>query len=392
MNDCRFEPNYVYDHLSSIPFREIPTCVTVCANHSIRELRFPRQKPDMTARFGDLEPGTHPVVFRLSSLGDVVLITGVLEHWFQSYGLRFTVITRSEYVPVFQGHPSVESVVGLRSDHLKGSSWYRTARQLAHTYRNRALIDLHGSFRSHILSFLWSGTVYRYPKFNIERRLYLKRHSLWLKRRLLSANIPQRYARALDKKTPPLHDVVPRIFLSEDERENAVSILEQRHISSPCIVLHPYTSFDLKAWPETHWNTLVERIRKAGIDWIVVGRSVSRFFHELEPARDLTNHTDIRTTCALMANAHAVVSCDSGPVHLADAVSSPVIALYGPTIREWGFFPSGPQAVIVESDLPCRPCSLHGNGRCSRAGECMNSITPELVFDALISVVSMKGQ
>lgn len=336
----------------------------------------------------NIERDTRPVVFRLSSLGDVVLTTGVMNHWNRKYGLRFSVITRSEYSAVLKGHPGVESIVGIEDHMLRGTTWFTVARALARRFRNRSLIDLHGSLRSHVLSLCWSGSVYRYPKYALERRLYVKRHSGRLKEFLLSTNIPQRYSLALDEEPPPREEITPLIVLSGEELDRVDSLLGERHISYPFIVLHPYAAHTLKEWPPRYWEELIGLIDTAGIEWVVVGKGSAGFLADIEPARDLSNETDLRTTCAIVKKARAMVSCDSGPVHLADGVSTPVIALYGPTSREWGFYPSGPDAVVIETDLPCRPCSLHGDNTFKCRGECMRSITPRMVFDTLHTVLA----
>lgn len=60
-----------------------------------------------------------------------------------------------------------------------------------------------------------------------------------------------------------------------------------------------------------------------------------------------------------------------------------VLALFGPTTEEWGFFPAGPKDRVLESQLDCRPCTLHGKKHCDRNHACMQSITPEQVMRAL---------
>ncbi len=73
-------------------------------------------------------------------------------------------------------------------------------------------------------------------------------------------------------------------------------------------------------------------------------------------------------------------------MHLACGVGTPVVALFGPTTRTWGFYPEGPKDVVLECDLPCRPCSLHGGKTCQRNLECMSNISPEDVLQALVRI------
>jgi ADP-heptose:LPS heptosyltransferase len=70
-------------------------------------------------------------------------------------------------------------------------------------------------------------------------------------------------------------------------------------------------------------------------------------------------------------------------MHLGTAVRTRTVGLFGPTTRHWGFFPSGKHDTVLESALPCRPCSLHGGRGCDRGVQCMRDITPDAVFHAV---------
>ncbi|MFH1287757.1 MAG: glycosyltransferase family 9 protein, partial [bacterium] len=87
---------------------------------------------------------------------------------------------------------------------------------------------------------------------------------------------------------------------------------------------------------------------------------------------------------SLMAQAALIKKCryfigsDTGLMHIADAADIPLIAFFGPTVPEFGFAPSGKNAVILSRNLKCRPCSLHGSHSCPKGTlECLTSITPE---------------
>ena len=68
-------------------------------------------------------------------------------------------------------------------------------------------------------------------------------------------------------------------------------------------------------------------------------------------------------------------------MHLAWAQPSPVTALFGPTVRELGFFPRGDSAKVFEVSLECRPCGLHGPHHCPKKHHrCMVDIDVEAVW------------
>lgn len=335
-------------------------------------------------------PDSLAVVFRLSSLGDVVLTTGVLEHWRRTRGLRFIFLTKADFAPLLSGHPAIERIIGIDQKRLRGS-WLSVARELAQEHKDLLLIDLHGTLRSRTLSWLWSGRVVRYPKYSIERRLYMKWRRRSAEETLLSVNVPQRYALAMDSKAPLADELLPMIKLSNEELDAARFVLEERKIRTPLVVLHPYATHPSKTWRPEAWSTLAGSLWDMGWDWVVIGRDPSPFLREIDTTRDLTNCTSLRQTCALIENASALVSGDSGPIHLAGAVGTPVIALFGPTARVWGFYPQGPDDIILEKPMSCRPCSLHGKGRSNCREECLAGISPQEVIEALLNLRSARA-
>jgi heptosyltransferase-2 len=71
-------------------------------------------------------------------------------------------------------------------------------------------------------------------------------------------------------------------------------------------------------------------------------------------------------------------------MHLATAVGAPVVALFGPTVERFGFFPYHAKATVLQRDLGCRPCSSHGGPACPLTHHrCMQDLLPDQVLDAL---------
>ncbi len=294
-------------------------------------------------------------VFRLSALGDLVLATGPLSWWNARRGYRFTVITRDSLAPVLAGHPAVDEVIALDETRLASKPWPAVARDLAAGCAGLGLLDLHGSLRSRILAALWPGTVRRHPKFSLSRRLFQRTGWNPLRLRLEALNVPQRYTLALEREAPHPCELLPLIQLSAGERETGRLLAAGAGAAPGFLALHPYATHPDKAWPREHWLALAELLDQAGIPWLVVGRDAAPLLPN-DP-RDLTNATDLRSLCAVLAQAGALATNDSGPMHLASAVGTPVLALFGPTARAWGFYPAGPRDLVLERDLPCRPCS-----------------------------------
>ncbi|WP_461210767.1 glycosyltransferase family 9 protein [Desulfocurvus sp. DL9XJH121] len=326
------------------------------------------------------------LVVRLSALGDVVLTTGVLEHLARTRGWSFHFLTKKAFAPALTGHPAVEKLVLPDSGNLDGRAWLQACRQLAERYQGWGLLDLHGTMRSLVLGAVWKGPVRRYPKFTLARRLYGVTGWPGARRTLEALNVPQRYALAVERTAPPASALVPRITLSEDEKLVGRRLAAATGTDGPLAALHPYATHAGKRWPEEHWLDLAGRLHRAGWRMAVIGRDPAPLCGQtpLQGVTDYTNRTDIRQTCALLAQCDVLVSGDSGPMHLATAVGTRVAALFGPTTRAWGFYPSGPDDTVLERDLSCRPCSLHGGRGCRHGQRCMADIDPADVAEAVL--------
>lgn len=340
------------------------------------------------------------VVFRLSALGDVVLATGVLRYWNKAYGWRFRVLTKTPFASVFENHPAVDSVITPTAAELAMPGLVAGFGEIAERHTGWGLLDLHGTTRSRLLAMRWKGIVRRYPKRSLARRAFLLTGGLAYKESLRALNVPQRYSLAVETVPPPAEALVPVLYLADTERAWAKSFLASLFrddvLKNPpdaafpqrCVAIHPFAAHAHKAWPKAHYERLVSLLDANGIPWLVIGRGEPFF-----PAdrRDLTGKTTVRESAALIASCSALVTGDSGPMHLGTAVGTPVVAMFGPTTKEWGFFPSGPRDQVLETDLACRPCSLHGKKGCPHSGKCLARIAPETVLAAVEDVLPAIG-
>lgn len=315
------------------------------------------------------------LMMRLGHMGDVVLTTGVLDYLGRNFHWRFHCLTKPAWAEIFQHHPFVQKVIPFAPE--------MSFTGLASAYEGWGFLDFNANLRSRMLGALWKGPVARYPKLGLDRRLFLLTKNPKRGQKLLAANVPQRYALAVLPAAPPPGELLPRIFLSREEMEQGKALLGEAAGANPVVALHPFASHPEKAWPVSYWKTLTGLLEKAGLSWVVVGKGDPLF---PGGARDLTGKTSVRETCAVLAASVCLVSGDSGPMHLASGVGTPVIGLFGPTTREWGFYPAGPHDRVLETDHPCRPCSLHGKKGCPRGRECLRAITPERVMAEVASL------
>lgn len=331
----------------------------------------------------------HWLVMRLSALGDVVLTTGVLDYLHKKYGWRFTFLTYAPWASVLEGHPAIDRVIGITKDEVRSGNIRPFFKKLVEEHEGCGFLDLHGTLRSRRLAFMWKGTVRRYPKFSLQRRLYLASGGKLGSQKLLKYNVPQRYALATEPQAPLRQELLPHIYLSAEEREYGQKLKADIAGKKPLVALHPFSTHPNKAWLDGHWCKLAEGLVAKGVHVCVVGVGKSPIC-AMDGVTDLTGKTTLRETCAVLSESTMLVTGDSGPMHLAGGVGTPVVALFGPTHKAWGFYPEGALDVVLESKESCRPCSLHGKKLCDKDHVCMRSLTPELVLQRIQILLNQK--
>ena len=102
-------------------------------------------------------------------------------------------------------------------------------------------------------------------------------------------------------------------------------------------------------------------------------------------AIDCTGKLSLLASAELIGRARVLVTNDSSPLHLASAMATPTVAIFGPTVPEFGFGPLAPRSVVLGiMTLACRPCDRHGPQRCPLGHwRCMREITARQVAEVV---------
>ncbi len=131
----------------------------------------------------------------------------------------------------------------------------------------------------------------------------------------------------------------------------------------PLAVIHlGATNGAAKRWPIPHWAVLVEGLVKRGVRVAIVGgpedRPLAAALQEQAsaPVLDLAGRTTVAELAAVLEQADVVVGGDSGPMHVANALGRPVVAIYGPTDPQISGPYSQERAIVLRATLPCSPC------------------------------------
>jgi heptosyltransferase-2 len=327
--------------------------------------------------FQDIE---HILVIRLSSLGDILLTTPVLRvlrEYCPAAQLDF--LTKAAYQDVLRTNPCVDRLwlwepqQGLRE----------MLRRLRQT-RYDIVVDLHRTLRSRLLSHgLLAKRKLAYTKRTIRRALLV--HLGWNTLRAMTP-VPELYMAPLrylgmTAPLPPLE-----MHLTTESQEAMQAYLQQALPESrvrPLLAVAPGARWSTKRWPVERFAAVAQALARTQQAAVVVlgsaeDRQLAQELHQQlsVPVLDSTGQLSLMHTAALLQQCHLLLSNDSGLMHMAAALRVPVVAIFGPTVQEFGFYPFQATAQVVSAAIACRPCSTKGSTRCPRGHhQCMQQVT-----------------
>ncbi len=327
------------------------------------------------------------LLIRLSSLGDIILTTPVLRLLRETYPTaRIDYMLKAEFQDLLRSHPCVDRLLPVDT---RRPLWH--AIRLLRETQYDLVLDLHRTLRSFWL-YACSRTRRRfaYCKYTWRRALFV--HGKW---NTLSDTppVPERYASPLRRLgvTGPL----PQTEIHVDE-ESQLAV--ERHLADMdlptgarrYIAVAPGSRWQTKQWPVERFAAAAQALAARNHATIVIlgdryDRPLVQTFRQgvTVPVIDTVGQLPLMQTAALLQQCHLLLCNDSGLMHMATALRVPVVAVFGPTVREFGFYPFQAAAEVVSHSLPCRPCTTKGAKRCPRGHhDCMQQIAPEQVVAA----------
>jgi heptosyltransferase-2 len=184
-----------------------------------------------------------------------------------------------------------------------------------------------------------------------------------------------------------------RVYISNKDKEFTREFIARNGIlpEEIIIAINPCSVWDTKRWlPEGFAQVGDILTNELGAKIILVGGVEDGWLVEkvsllmkTKPVLAVGRLT-LKQLAGLMEYCKLFITNDSGPLHIAMAMKTPTVAIFGPTTPDLGFGPYGERYEIVEvKNLECRPCGKHGARRCPiKTFECMKQITPQQVVSA----------
>lgn len=322
------------------------------------------------------------LLVRFGAIGDVLLITPLIRALRAKYrDATITALTKVTHAPLLVDNPHLDDVLALGS----GNSLVTLAREIRR--RNYShLLDLHGNLRCRTLRLLTPG---RWTGYSAQRRA--RRTLIQTKQNMYGGLVPvaERYFEAARDLAVVPDGGPPEFHLTDAVEAAAECWLANRGIpvAASLVAVAPSAAHATKRWPIDHWGNVVARLSAEGHQVLILGGPLDRGLCEgialrgKGRAHAAISPDGLPGTAALLRRTRLLISGDTGLMHLATAVETPVLALFGPTVEAFGFFPYRARARVLQLDLPCRPCSSKGTGNCPlEHHRCMRDLTPEMAL------------
>lgn len=327
------------------------------------------------------------LIVKMSSIGDVIHALPIATILKQNYpGIELGWVVRKRCAGLLEGNPDVDHV-NVIPDRPKLADLLSLTGELR-KQKFEVAIDMQGLLLSGLVT--WLSGARRRIGLNLNR----EQNALFLTEPVVPAKA-DRNRHAIDILRgflPPLGIYIDTPWPDQPylaQGDAAADMLP----GGPQIALNVGASSVYKQWPVDRWTALAKRLVGSGSKVVLVGgpQDVDAAV-QVEQGADAGNSlvniagkTSLRELGHILKHCDVVVTADTGPMHLAVAVGTPTVALFGPTnpVRTG---PYGDRHTVIWKSIACSPC--YRKPTCEGRVNCMKLITPDEVFDAVMSKLS----
>lgn len=337
------------------------------------------------------------LIIRTDRVGDAVLSTPVVKAMRQAYPHAYIAVMAAPAAKdVFEGNPYLDEVIVFDKD-LKHGGWLKTARFARSLKEKRfdlALV-LHPTNRVHLITFL-AGIPKRvgYDRklgFLLTDKLAHEKQSG--QKHELEYNLDLVRYLGVEPQDKSLF-----IRITPEAQAWAKGVLKDSGISEGDLLLaiHPAASCPSKIWPKDRFAQAADMLAEkygfkvlivAGPKDISIAGEVANLMRN--PAVNLAGKTSVSQLAAILERCRVFISNDSGPVHIASAVGTPVVSIFGRAQKglspgRWG--PVGHKDRFLSRDIGCIECLAHN---CVKGFECLGAITVEDVLNMVDLIIKL---
>jgi len=294
-----------------------------------------------------------------------------------------------------KNNPYITNIIEA-DDNLNFAGLKELKKQIKHNSYD-LLIDAHNNLRTFYLRLFLNSRKLKLKKYSL-RKFLLVNFKINLMKDL--PPITERYCNMLIHLLRGVSEgqgVLPEIFMSETAKQNAERILSELNISKDkkliCIVTS--SKHFTKTYPAEYYAELINKFDSAEYAFLLTGKGRDKINNNKIKSQtannvyDLCDKLNVLELTEIMKKCSLVISGDTGPMHIAEALNIPLIMIAGSSVKEFGFYPQNKNAIVLENnELKCRPCTHIGRDSCPKGHfKCMKDTKPDSVFQAALKLL-----
>ena len=328
------------------------------------------------------------LIIHTAFIGDIVHSTPLVKKLKEVYPWSdITYVTTPAGASILRNNPNISEIIEYdkRGKHKGLKGIYQLGKRLKYENFN-LVITPHRYLRSSVLSWLTGSPVRKGYKNAAASFLYTekipydkKKHEVEKLLSFVSGKENKRY----------------EIELYPNEQDvKKINEMLKEYEGKKLILLAPGSKWFTKKWPLEYFNEIIGQLKnREDIITGIIGGADELALNIVTGGNvvDFRGKTSLLELAELIKRSELVVTNDSSPIHIASAWKDvEILAIFGPTVKELGFFPWSKNSVIFETEgLPCRPCSLHGGDKCPQKHfKCMLDIKPEIVLNEILKIIA----
>lgn len=340
------------------------------------------------------------LVIRFSAMGDVALCAPVIDAVLEQHpNIEITFLTRPFFQPLFKPNERLKfHFADFKKEH-KGLLGVRKLYSELKIQHFDAIIDLHDVLRTKVLRRFFLFSLKPTPCHIINKGRAEKEAIVSKKLHLTPLkHTTQRYIDVFINAG--LETSLSKKFCLESKKDisnsDLVKIIDQNYI-----VIAPFAAHTSKEWGTQKWFSFLELFFSSNLSQsltiVLLGGGVKErttlndWVYRFPKTTNITGLFSLEDELLILSKAKVVVAMDSGNMHLASIVGVPVISIWGATHPFLGFSPLYNESLIMQANLPCRPCSVYGKLKTKEQEQCasesMEAVEVEHVFELVQKIV-----
>lgn len=337
------------------------------------------------------------LIIQTAFIGDVVLTIPLLKVLKESQNdIEIDFLCITETSNILYGNPSVnEIIIYDKKGTDKGLKGLIKIIKKIRGKNYDIVISPHRSYRSALISFFSnSNNRISFDKSSLDF-LYTQKVKY-----LKSTHEIIRNLKLLEPLGIQKAEIVrPDLFPGEDDKDNVVKLLKSHGLNDNdgFIVVAPGSIWYTKRFPEEKFINLINYFSEDDIRIVLIG---SKSDYELcdrilnastnNKIYNLAGELSLLQSAELIKRGKLLITNDSAPLHIANSVGTDVIAIFGATVKDFGFYPYVKNDVVFEiNGLDCRPCGIHGSNKCPvKTFDCMLQIHEEEIYRTALKMFS----